>query len=87
MNELEKLEEGLKSLETEIIDIENHFLGLFALKDNKEGLADKLSLLDNAKLNGALAYSMNSLYFVYMKLNGIPLENHKINQENVKKNQ
>jgi len=48
---------------------------------NLDELSEKISLVDYAKLNSALAYALNSLYYMYMKFNGIPFEDHKINQE------
>lgn len=98
MTELDKLENDLKELNDCIISFQDHIAPLLALS-TINALNDKISLLEQAKLNASLAYCMNSFYFgritlfffsiisnfilVYMKLNGIPIENHKINQENV----
>lgn len=50
----------LKQLEAELKNIEQHVepLSLLSSKD----LAEKLSCIENAKLNLALAYSLSSLY-------------------------
>ena len=60
-------------------------------------LEEKASLADYAQLNASMAYCLNSLYYskilvafeyisllVYMKVNGIALEDHKIHGEIVR---
>lgn len=62
MAELEKLESDLKLLEEGMIDFEKYLQPLLAFK-NVEAISENLSLLDKAKLNVSMAYSLNSLYF------------------------
>lgn len=95
MSELEKLETDLRQLEEGMSGLDEKLRRLLEFK-SVDALGENLSLLDQAKLNVSMAYALNSLYFskaslgflkfgllVYMKLNAIPTENHKINQENV----
>eukprot|EP01129_Flabellula_baltica_P007934 TRINITY_DN3120_c0_g1_i1.p1 TRINITY_DN3120_c0_g1~~TRINITY_DN3120_c0_g1_i1.p1 ORF type:complete len:146 (-),score=45.65 TRINITY_DN3120_c0_g1_i1:2-439(-) len=42
---------------------------------------DSISPLESAKLNVMLAYTVNALYFMYLQTQGIPTEDHPINQE------
>lgn len=98
MTELEKIELDLSQLDEGLSDLERKLNPLLSFK-TIDAISENLSLLDQAKLNVSMAYSLNSLYFrnpllfrfkmnrifgkVYMKLNSIPTESHKINQENV----
>ena len=59
------------------------------LEDNLEPLitgalattTKKLPLLDRAKLNVLLVYSIESLLFSYLKLNGVPAKEHPVFRE------
>ena len=62
MAELEKLDSDLKLLEEGMIDLDKYLQPLLAFK-NIEAISENLSLLDKAKLNVSMAYSLNSLYF------------------------
>jgi len=62
MTELEKLKADLKQLDEGVIDLEKDLQSLLAFK-NIEAISENLSLLDKAKLNVSLSYSLNSLYF------------------------
>ena len=62
MSELETLETDLKSLEANISEIETLMNPLLSYK-SIEFFREKTSLLDQAKLNASLAYSLNSFYF------------------------
>ena len=78
MAELENLNKNLHNLNNKLDDLDTYLTSL-ANYGNIDKLEKQIAPLDSAKVNTALAYSLNSLYFVYMKANGIEKEDHKIN--------
>mmetsp|Transcript_34987 Transcript_34987/g.40913 ORF Transcript_34987/g.40913 Transcript_34987/m.40913 type:complete len:194 (+) Transcript_34987:6-587(+) len=80
MNETEAVNEQFTHFLEEFKDLDKYLEALLKGK-SLQSVSDQISLADNAKLNTALAYLVNSLYYIYMKTNGISFENHKINDE------
>lgn len=62
MAELEELAKNLFGFQEILKEYENHISSLTDLK-TLENLSEKISLLDSARINAALAYTLNSLYF------------------------
>lgn len=62
MAELEELGKNLSAFQDNLKEFENHIGSLTDLK-SLENLGEKISLLDSARINAALAYTLNSLYF------------------------
>lgn len=67
MNELEKIENDLQSLDQGLDEIQKHLKGALNLK-SLDTITDQISLMDQAKLCASNAYCLNSLYFGKKKL-------------------
>eukprot|EP00743_Colponemidia_sp_Colp-15_P005202 GILK01005597.1.p1 GENE.GILK01005597.1~~GILK01005597.1.p1 ORF type:complete len:145 (+),score=27.61 GILK01005597.1:46-435(+) len=73
------VEKNLSSFEDTISKLETHLKPLFETDIND--LSAKLSPLESAKLNVMLAYGMDTLFYLYLKTQGVsPLE-HPIKGE------
>ena len=62
MTELESLGKKLDRFEKSLYEFNLNLEGLFS-QGNLDDIEDKISPLDSAKLNSALAYTLNSLYY------------------------
>eukprot|EP01017_Pseudomicrothorax_dubius_P039940 TRINITY_DN6192_c0_g1_i1.p1 TRINITY_DN6192_c0_g1~~TRINITY_DN6192_c0_g1_i1.p1 ORF type:complete len:182 (+),score=47.43 TRINITY_DN6192_c0_g1_i1:126-671(+) len=80
MSDSEAIFAVLDGLSNELEKLEKEIEVLYKFT-NLDEVGEKVSLIDFAKLNGLLAYAMNSLYYIYMKVNGISFEDHLINTE------
>ncbi|EWS73577.1 Sas10/Utp3/C1D family protein (macronuclear) [Tetrahymena thermophila SB210] len=80
MSEIEKLDQNLDNMLQGLDDADKMLQVLFD-EQNIDKLAENISLGQYAELNNALAYHANSLYFMFLKANGFPVKDHKINQE------
>eukprot|EP01016_Furgasonia_blochmanni_P036332 TRINITY_DN4141_c0_g1_i1.p1 TRINITY_DN4141_c0_g1~~TRINITY_DN4141_c0_g1_i1.p1 ORF type:complete len:222 (-),score=56.34 TRINITY_DN4141_c0_g1_i1:585-1250(-) len=80
MSDVEKFNEDIEELNKGLDRLDEHLKLIYKFK-NLDELSDQISISDYAKLNTSLAYALNSLYYVYMKANAIPFEDHKINSE------
>ncbi|KAL4460406.1 hypothetical protein ABPG74_000157 [Tetrahymena malaccensis] len=80
MSEIEKLDQNLDNIVQGLDDADKMLQVLFD-EQNIDKLAENISLGQYAELNNALAYHANSLYFMFLKTNGFPVKEHKINQE------
>ncbi|XP_062584296.1 nuclear nucleic acid-binding protein C1D-like [Saccostrea cucullata] len=75
----DELKEKLASLDTALTQIETVFQPL--LKTNQSELYEKISAMEKAKLELAGAYSINSLFWVYLNICGVNPKEHGIKQE------
>jgi len=48
---------------------------------NVDDLKQEITSSDFSKLNANIAFGVNSLYYIFLKANGNPIENHKVNDE------
>ena len=62
MAEIEKLNKKLKSLNTNLDKLDSFMDKLFS-QNSVDELEQQISPMDSAKINMALAYFLNSLYF------------------------
>jgi len=75
----EQLKESIYQLEEQISNLEN-ILNPFFQHDLKD-LQSKLSPLDCAKLNTIIAYSVNTLFYMYLKTQGVSPTEHPVTEE------
>lgn len=62
MSEIEKLSKQLESFNNNLDQLDSYMENLFEY-NNVDDLEKEISPVDSAKINNALAYSLNSLYF------------------------
>eukprot|EP00462_Mataza_sp_D1_P011208 CAMPEP_0175158510 /NCGR_PEP_ID=MMETSP0087-20121206/22855_1 /TAXON_ID=136419 /ORGANISM="Unknown Unknown, Strain D1" /LENGTH=127 /DNA_ID=CAMNT_0016446353 /DNA_START=37 /DNA_END=420 /DNA_ORIENTATION=+ len=77
--ELVELLEQLNSISDQLTDVETHMdpLVLKSLSD----LSEECSHVDRAKLHAALAYTLHTLYFMYVKTQGVNVSSHPVKKE------
>ncbi|KAI9004410.1 hypothetical protein DFJ74DRAFT_713148 [Hyaloraphidium curvatum] len=75
----EELVEHLEGLETAVSEIEQHLESLLE-SDLADHLAD-LQPLESAKLTSTLAFSIATLFYVYLKTNGLNPKEHQVKGE------
>ena len=80
MAEIDNLSKNLDAFNNDLDDLDNYLQKLMTL-NNVDEVEEKISPIEFAELNAAVAYSINSVYYMYMKVNGIEKEDHKINVE------
>ena len=71
--------QALENIEEALENVEEHLQQLLTIPAQK--LASNMSDLENAKLYSALAYLLNSLFFVYLRCQGVSTSNHEILKE------
>ncbi|ETI27593.1 hypothetical protein G647_00042 [Cladophialophora carrionii CBS 160.54] len=71
--------ELVDELQENIEDLEDNLGSL--LNDSLAATSRKLPLLDRAKLNVLLVYSIESLLFSYLRLHGVPVKEHPVFKE------
>lgn len=79
MSELSELMDHMASIEDTLTDIETH-LDPLLLKE-MEDMQGRLGHLDQAKLHVGLAYTLDTLFFMYLKTRGTEVDDHPIKQE------
>eukprot|EP01121_Diplochlamys_sp_Union-15-3_P018995 TRINITY_DN7044_c0_g1_i1.p1 TRINITY_DN7044_c0_g1~~TRINITY_DN7044_c0_g1_i1.p1 ORF type:complete len:165 (-),score=32.24 TRINITY_DN7044_c0_g1_i1:10-504(-) len=74
-----ELEQSFSALNEKLDEIEKLVLPLF--RENRAKINQRLSKFDQAKLNIVLAYSLNSLFYMYLRTQGISPMNHPVKDE------
>ncbi|KAJ3425919.1 sun-cor steroid hormone receptor co-repressor [Anaeramoeba flamelloides] len=84
------MSQDLESLPKELLDNINNFDQSLTkcentleqmLKHSLPEITENLEPLEQAKLNMSIAYTINSLYFMYLKTQGIDPKNHPVKKE------
>mmetsp|Transcript_9594 Transcript_9594/g.14378 ORF Transcript_9594/g.14378 Transcript_9594/m.14378 type:complete len:125 (+) Transcript_9594:32-406(+) len=78
-DEVEEVLESFDELEEAVKKIEDHIkkIGKFPLKQ----LSNSIAPLESAKLHGSLAFALDSLFFMYLKTQGVSTKDHPIKKE------
>ncbi|KAJ3438462.1 nuclear nucleic acid-binding protein c1d [Anaeramoeba flamelloides] len=71
--------ESLQNFESSLDECEKTLQPI--LKHSLTEISSTLNPLEQAKLNMSLAYTINSLYFMYLKTQGIDPKNHPVKKE------
>jgi exosome complex protein LRP1 len=77
--EEDQINESLQSMELELSTLEQYLSPFF--ETNLAEKYESLTPLEQTKLNIALAYSINALYYIFLRLSGISPAEHKVKGE------
>eukprot|EP01027_Heterolobosea_sp_BB2_P010913 GEZU01015943.1.p1 GENE.GEZU01015943.1~~GEZU01015943.1.p1 ORF type:complete len:213 (+),score=75.60 GEZU01015943.1:166-804(+) len=74
-----EIKQEVTQFEAAVSDIEAHLKPLFAM--NLAQASEDMGPIDRAKLNLAMAYTVNTLFFMYLRAQGVNPQDHPVKDE------